>query len=211
MQAITNNPHTDAIVIDTPPLIGSTSIMDVTLGGAISNVAFTLVDASSNVLGSATLALTSDSSLQPLEYVGSFTVPAVPFYVVASGNTGDGKTFTLKSPAIINPVNMTLAFSQSQALIAKGASLTISLEVMNAGSSGTFNVSFVDPSHLLNQPLITTVQVMQGENVSLPVTVTFPSTLAGTVVPTLVATASVTGDPSRLASTTFTAFLDGAP
>jgi hypothetical protein len=211
MRPVSGNPHTNAVSTDTPPLAGAQSILRVSLGGAISQVGFSLIDQGNNSLGAAALSLAGDSSLQPLDYIGTITTPTVPFYIVAIGKTGDGKSFTLKSPSPITPINMTLAFSSDQSRIARGASYTTNLVITNNGGSATFDVSFSDPHQLLNQPLDSTVAIGAGHSASLPVTVTLPSTLSGVVAARVRATASVSGDAARAATTTFTAWLEGAP
>jgi hypothetical protein len=210
LRAVVNNPHNDATPTDTPPLAGSPAIVEVALGGAIATVAFAIQDALGNSLGPLDLSLSGDTSQQPLDYAGTFLVPAAPFYVVAQGATGDGQAFRLLSQ-LITPLNMALGFQPADVRLARGAAMSVSLLIKNAGPSATFTVAAQDTNGLLAKPLTSSLQVSQGQSVSIPVAVSMPNSLTGSYSPQITVTASVSGDPSRTTTTSFTAWLDGAP
>jgi hypothetical protein len=210
LQASNTNFHTDAIVVDGPPLSGASTTVQATLAGFVQTPTFSLVDGSGNTLGSATLTLSGNSSAQPLDFAGSITVPSVPFYVLAAGTTSDGQSFSLKSPLLITPMNMTVHFTPGRAKLKAGASTTAQLSIYNGGPTATFTTHFTDPYGLLTQPADSSTQIAQGQTVSVPVPITFP-TSSPTFIPKVLASTSVSGDPNRAGTSTLAVWLDGTP
>jgi hypothetical protein len=211
LQEVTDNIHNDAVPVDGPPLMGGTALIQVTMSGAVQKPTFSLVDATGRILGALTLSVSGSSSVQPIDFSGSFIVPTVPFQVLASGTTADGQKYSLTSPTSISPMNMTLAFSPPKLTLAAGASGTTQLIIFNAGTDASFTVQFTDPSGLLSNAGNVTISVAQGQSATVPITVSFPATLKNVFSPKLVASASVAGDATRSGITTLPVWLDGAP
>ncbi len=208
---VTDNIHNDAAPTDAPPVIGSSALMAVGLSGAITSASFQLVDSTGAVIQPITLVLSGDSSLSPQQFEGSVQIPAQTFYVQATGSTGDGNTFTVQSPNAIAPTTTGIQLTFNHGNISPGGSISTSLQVSNGGASATFNVSAYDPWGLLGQPMNTSVSVASGQSASIPLTVSVPAAYSGTPAPKVIFNAAVAGDSTRTASTTFTAWVDGAP
>lgn len=200
--------HSGGIPNDDPPLAGSTATVIATLSGAVTSAAFNIVDANSKMLSTPTLNQVGDPSAPPLEFVGSMSVPTVPFYVVAKGSTADGQVFSLTTPTPITPLNMTALFVPNRMLLAPGASGTAQLQIYNGGASATFTVQFNDPNQLLAQSQNTSILISHAQTASVSVNFTFPTSLQGTINPSITATASVAGDASRTITTRLSVWLD---
>jgi len=211
LSAVNDNMHNDAVPIDGPPLMGGSAIIQATLSGVVVNPTFTLVDANGKTLGPLTISTSGSGSVQPIDFAGILTVPTVPFRVLAAGTTADGQKYSLTSPRLVTPMNMTVAFAPSNLTLAPGASGATQLNIYNGGAAASFTVQFTDPSGLLANDANVTVQVAEGQSAAVPVTVTFPATLKNVFAPKLTATASVTGDPTRMGATTLPVWLDGSP
>jgi hypothetical protein len=211
LNAVTGDFHVDAVPTDGPPLAGSSMVMQVTLTGYVQSPIFTLIDASGASLGTAMLALSGLSSVQPLDFAGTITVPKVPFTVSASGTTADGQTFNVPSTSLFAPMNLTVGFSPARLLLKKAATATTQLQIFNGGTAGSYTVHLTDPQTLLASSADQTVQVAQGQTVSVPFTVTMPSTFTNTFAPKVTATVTLTTDVTQHGTATLTALLNGAP
>jgi hypothetical protein len=209
LQTTTGNFHTDALVVDGPPLIGASSPIKATLAGFVQTPTFTITDVMGNSLGSATLNLSSATDVQPLEFTGSMTVPSQPFYITASGTTADGQNYTLNSP-LMTPMNMSATFIPARAELKPGASGTANLIITNGGADATFTVHFVDPNQLLSSPVDVSQLISQGKSFTLSVPITFPSSLTAHASKVL-ANVFVSGDASRNGVTVLTVWRDGRP
>ncbi len=201
--------HNDFGTSDGPPLAGSTTMVQVTLAGAVQVPTFNIVDANGNVLSAASLTVAASPSSQPIDFGGTITVPSVPFRITASGMAANGQSYSLQSPSLITPMNMTVTFMPRNLRVARGASGTAQLSIYNGGNAATFTVSFNDPNGLLATSNDVSVQIGQGQSVAVPVSVTFPQGLMGKFGPALNATASVAGDANRVGTATLKAWLVG--
>lgn len=194
------NVHNNLEPWDGPPTVGAALTAQVTLSGAVATPQFSLRDSSGQVLGTATFARGGDPWLQPQTFTGPVTIPSVPFSVVASGTSADGKPYSLAS-APITPMNMALSFDPPQLMLAPTASRALSLRVRNGGDSATFTVTFSDPGKLLASAASQSLSVAAGQSATLPLTITL-SAAERPLNPVLRATAAVTGDPSRSGTAT---------
>ena len=174
------------------------------MAGAVQSPTFTLVDASGNVLSTITLSILGAPSNQPVVFVGTIVVPAVPFHVSASGKTADAHAYSVQSATLFSPMNMSISFSPSRLLLTPGTSGTSQITIYNAGSAATFNIVFNDPKSLLTSQPSTSVQVGASSSVSVPVTVAYPATPASLIGPAVSATALVSGDAGRTGTATLT-------
>jgi hypothetical protein len=204
------NPHTDLTFADGPPLAGATSTVEVTLTGAVQAPTFTIVDASGNHLSTPTFVPVGSPSLQPLTFIGSVSIPTVPFRIGASGTTADGQSFTVQLATLFTPMNMSIGFSPSFVLLTPGATTFCQLNVYNSGSAATFTIQYDDQSHILGAGAPTSIQVPAGGSATIAIAVTYPST-TGAIGPTLRATASVAGDPTRSGTATLTLWQGAGP
>lgn len=211
LQTFTGNVHNALTPWDGPPLVGATLTLQATLSGAVATPKFTLADNMGAVLATPSLPLTGSPWLQPLTFLGPVQIPAVPFKLVATGTSADGKPYSLSS-AVITPMKMTLAFDPPSVLVAPGASRMVSLQVYNGGADATFAVTFSDPSRLLASAAGVMVPVAAGKTGTVPLTITQPvAAEALNPNPTLQATAAVAGDTSRSGTVTLQAWRNGAP
>jgi hypothetical protein len=82
---------------------------------------FSLVDATGATLGPLTLSISGSSSVQPIDFAGSFVAPSVPFQVAATGTTADGAAnftvqFTNVSGLLSNASNLNVSVAQGQSV-----------------------------------------------------------------------------------------------
>ena len=201
-QTFDGNPHNNLLSLDGPPVIGSTLTVEATLSGAITAPTFTVVDAHGASLGNATLALSGNTALQPVQFIGTISVPSVPFTLRASGTSTDGQAYTLRGPVIFTPMNVGVSFVPFKAMVKPGTTTTTSLQIFNSGATATFTVALQDPDGLLAQAGTVSVVVAAGQTSSVPITLTLP---AATTLrhPFVAASVSVDGDPSRTGTATF--------
>lgn len=202
--------HGDALLIKGQPLAGRSVTVRATLSGAVQSPSFSIVGANEEVLSTLALSPSGPSWAQPLEFVGTMTTPTVPFQVAASGITADGQKYSLLSPTIVTPLTVTMTFEPAKLTLASGASASSQLNIYNGGADANFTVQFKDPQHLLANSKDVSVQVTQGQTATLPLTVAYPVTLKESSAPQIMATASVVGDASRIATAILTVWLDNA-
>jgi uncharacterized cupredoxin-like copper-binding protein len=209
LRAIANNPHTDYAPADGPPLAGSASTIQVTLTGAVQSPLFTLVDGNGNALGTLALTQSGTAAIQPLTFFGPLTVPSVPFKVSASGTTADGHSYSVQSPSAFTPMNLSISFSPSHLFLAAGAAGAGQLTIYNGGAAATFSIQYSDPQGLLSSSPAASVQIAASSSATIPIAVKFPPATSTAIGPALTATASVSGDGTRVGSATLTLWQDG--
>lgn len=203
-QADTSSAHTEFDSVDGPPLSGSTSyVMRIAMSGALQSPAFSLIDATGNVLSTFSATALGSQSMQPLIFQGSITVPSVPFRVAASGISSDGQNYSIQSASLMTPMLMTASFVPSTLHLSVGASGTSQLTIYNGGSAAQFSIAFSDPTGLLANSPPTSVQIGASSSATVPVNVVYPAS-GNAIGPDVTATVAVTGDPTRTATVTLT-------
>jgi beta-lactam-binding protein with PASTA domain len=211
LAAVPPNPHVDYTMADGPPLAGSSSEIEVALTGAVQLPAFSVVDAQGNVLSIPILTPVGSSSEQPLTFAGSIAIPTVPFTLSAAGTTADGQKFAVKLPSLFVPKNMSINFSPSEITMQPGASMDSQLNIYNSGATATFTIQYTDPNGVLSAGAPASIQVAAASSAAIPLMVTYPINTSGVISPTVMATASVSGDTSRAGTATLTLWQGAAP
>jgi hypothetical protein len=210
LRAVSDNSHAQFTHTSGPPLAGSILELAVNLTGAIKTATFKLLDAKGAVLGAPSMSVLGTPSIQPITFVGSITVPSVPFRVSVSGTTGDGQSYAVLSTNLISPMNMALDFVPAEIQLPAGQTGTSSLSIHNDGQAATFTVHFIDPQGLLASGQDLSIPIAAGASTSVPINVSYPQQ-GKPVGPTVIATAYVSGDPSRTGTVTLTVWRAGTP
>jgi N-acetylneuraminic acid mutarotase len=201
----TTSLHTQFDGVDGPPLAGSTNYtFRIAMSGALQSPAFALIDAAGNVLSKFSATPLGSQSTQPLVFMGPITVPTVPFQVAASGISSDGQSYSVQSGSLMTPMLMTVNFDPSILQVPVGMSGTSQLTIYNGGSAAQFNIAFSDPNGLLAGTAPTSVQIGASSSATIPITVSYPGSPANMIGPTITASVSVTGDPTRSGTVTLT-------
>jgi hypothetical protein len=208
---VTGNPHNDSTPTNSStPQAGASLILHVALGGSVANANFAFLDQTGASLSKFSLVQSSNSGHHPIDYYGTVTVPAVPFFIRATGATGDGTPFTVQTSYIISPLAISVSLDRTQARMAPGASITLHATVSNAGSNTAFILIAVDPKlALVSSPTSQNITVGANTQASFAIGVTFPTTGSVTVARLAVVVQDLT-TPTIQASTYFTAIRDGA-
>jgi hypothetical protein len=101
-------------------------------------------------------------------------------------------------------MNMSISFAVSDLSLAPGASGSTQLNIYNAGAAAAFTVQYLDPYGMLAAGTPTSVQIAGLSWGSLPIAVRYPANAAKIIEPTVTATASVSGDSTRLGTAVLT-------
>jgi hypothetical protein len=209
---VTGNPHNDSTPTNsTTPQAGASLILHVALGGNVASAKFAFLNQSGTSLSTFSLVQSSNGGWHPIDYYGTVTVPTVPFFIQATGTTGDGAPFTVQTSNPITPPAVSVSLDRTQARMVPGASITLHATVSNAGSDTSFALIANDPKQfLVSSSPVQSITVGAKTQASFAIGVTFPTT--GTVnVATLGVVVLDLTTPAIQASTYFTAIRDGAP
>lgn len=187
LRAVSNNPHLNAVPVSQSLVIGASLILQVTLTGAVQSPTLTLEDGSGNSLGTVPVTAVGDPSQQPLNFIGTFTVPAVPFQVVASGTAANGQAYSLPNPApaglttnLVTPQTFGVSFPVTHVRLSTASpSTTLQATINNAGTSAVTLIPVLqdpvalDPSQ--DSATIPSVSVAAGATTTLSFTLQYPA------------------------------------
>jgi hypothetical protein len=209
---VLGNPHNDSTPTNSnTPQRGSSLILHVALGGSVASANFAFLSSTGTQLSTFSLVQSSNSGRHPIDYFGPVSIPTVPFFIQATGKTGDGAAFAVQSSQLITPLAIGVSLDRTQAHMVPGSTLTLHATVSNAGSSTTFALIAVDPQgFLVGGPPVQTITVAANAQGTFPITVTFPAT-GTTNLARLAVLVQDANTPTVQALTYFTAIRDGAP
>jgi flagellar hook capping protein FlgD len=136
-----DDPHGGLLPRSGQPARGEEAYASAIVFGPIGATSFSLLDASGAVVGAPALARNTPST-DPLAFVGTVSVPAVPFHVVATGLASDGTAFRREFPTQFTPQVVTLAVTgPGNVLVAAGVHVDLAFVVHNL-SSGSLPLTF---------------------------------------------------------------------
>ena len=166
--------HEGYFRIQGQPVVGDPQTMVADLSGPVSNVSFSFISASGTTLQGLTLAQ-GDPNAMPDEFVGTATLPAERFQVLATGLDGLGmpfqRTFSMPYQAqSVKVIPQTFVDGLPQ-----GDTVLLNYQITNAGAaSDTFNITAQDSSRFVFSASPSAVTLDPGASAIVTVSLSVP-------------------------------------
>jgi len=198
-----NPTHSGYVPIPGQPVVGSSPIGLANLVGPFSTASFRLVDQSGATLQPLALAQ-GDPDAAADQFVGSFSLPAVPFRVAVSGLDPNGKAYERLFPALFRAqtVKVSLDPSTPADSLPIGSTKTFKFNVDNLGDAGSFRILGVDNRSFVTRVQPSLVTLANGARATVEVDLAVPAGTAAdsevqlTVTATKVSDTAVTNSDS---------------
>jgi hypothetical protein len=181
--------HEGYFNIQGQPVVSDPQIVVANLDGTVSNVSFNFVSDSGDVLQPAALAQ-GDPNAAPDDFVGTPTLPSVPFRLMASGLDASGAAFQRTDVPLIRPQAVRVTPTTIVDGLPQGQTVLLNFQIQNLGVAGTFNVSVQDSAGFFPSISQSSVTLDMGAtatvtaSVNVPLFVTLGTTDAITVLAT---------------------------
>jgi hypothetical protein len=187
-------PHEGYAAIAGQPILGSHPTALATLIGPYASADFRLVDNTGATLQPLILAQ-GDPFAAADEYVGSLTLPAVPFRIAVSGRDTNGNRFERLFPPLFQAQTVRVSLDpQSAADELPAGTTTLRFKVENLGSPDSFDVGAVDNQGFVSRVQPSVVTLGTGESASVEVDLAVPAGTPGDSDVLLTVTATSTSD-----------------
>jgi hypothetical protein len=202
--------HGGFFPISTQPLPGMPAIGDATVLGAFSTAAFVLLDSSGNKLKDISLTQHFPHAV-PSDFLGTISLPSVPFRVSVSGTDLNGSAYQREFPILyaLRPVGV-LVNGSSANFVTAGKTTAFSFNVTNVGLPTTFLLTALDKQGFVSGVSSGSVTLLQGSSEAVTVQVTVPSSTPGGTDDTVTLTATSSTDQTVFNSADLTLTITAA-
>lgn len=181
------------------PIQGSTAIARVRLDGDAAGVTLKVRASGGTLLSTIPMLVPAEGSAVAGTYFAEFTVPAVPFYLTASGIDSSSTSFEVPAASAavtVAPQTLDVRLISTFAELSPGLPAVFSVQITNHGPAGTMTVALTSATGGKVTPTSAQLSLDAQQTKGVTFTFTPPSTAALGAMVTMKATASRTTPPS---------------
>jgi hypothetical protein len=170
-------PHNGLMPIAGAPIAGQTYPVQAEVPAAeVANAQFEFRTAAGDLLQTLTLTeAPADGGVEVKRYVGTATVPTVPFMVYLTGTDPAGGPVQRLLPGLVSPQTLKLDAPETHNMLA-GQPTTLTLSVTNAGPAGTFELIGSDDLGYISTLTPATVTLGTNQTANFTATLLPPAT-----------------------------------
>lgn len=188
--------HEGYFPIQGQPVVGDPQTVVADMSGPVSGVTFSFVSSSGGPLQTLALAQ-GDPDATPDEFVGTATLPAEPFQVLATGLDGLGLPFQRTFSMPFRPQSVKVTPQTFVDGLPQGQTVLLNYQVMNAGTAtDTFNVTAQDSSRFIFSVSPSSLTLDPGASATVTVSLSVPSFVALGTTDSITTIATSAGDPN---------------
>ena len=199
--------HEGLFPIQGQPIAGETHTGLASLLGDFSTATWALVSESGDTVTSLNLTR-GDPNASADEFVGTLTLPNVPFRVVVSGSDPTGSPFQRLYPTLFRVQTVKVTPDPFPDSLPIGRS-TLTFSVQNAGAGDTFRISAADNFGFVSTVQPSSLSLGAGAAASVSVTLAVPSTVTPGATLSLTLTATSMTNPAVTNSAAISVKLSG--
>jgi hypothetical protein len=126
------------------PVVGTAQTLRVDLVGPYATANFQVLDATGTLIQALALSRGTDPNAGSSSFMGSFTVPAQPFRIAASGTDTSSNPYFRVFPQLFTAQTLQVTAANEIGTLTLGTTASLTFSVQNLGASDTFNIRVTD-------------------------------------------------------------------